>query len=97
THDCRLLHVTMAVDTARRDDAALRVDLPAAGAELRADRRDAAIDDSDVGAEDVGRGCERSVAYDQIVVGHDTSRLEIRSRDDSCQATSRRRPLMLSL
>src|SRR5262249_18745673 len=61
----------MAVDTARRDDMALGVDLSAAGADFRADRRDAAVGPSDVGAEDVGRGRERSVAYDQIVFGHD--------------------------
>src|SRR5262249_58980703 len=72
-HGRSLLNVTMAVDATRRDDVALGVDLPAAGAELRADRRDAAVDDSDVGAEDVRRCCERSVAYDQIVFGHDTS------------------------
>src|SRR5262245_66138924 len=72
-HGRSLLDMTMAVDTTRRDDVALGVDLPAAGAEFRADRRDAAVDDPDVGAEDVRRCRERSVAYDQIVFGHDTS------------------------
>ena len=41
--------MAIAIDAARRDDAALGVDLPAAGAELGADYRDTAVDDADVG------------------------------------------------
>ena len=63
--------MTVAVDAAGRDDAALGVDLAPAGAELCADRRDTAVDDADVGTKHVGRRRQRSVAYDQIVVGHD--------------------------
>ena len=37
--------MAMAIDAARRDDAALGVDLPPAGAELGADCRDTAVDD----------------------------------------------------
>ena len=62
SHGRSLRDVTMAVDTARRDDVAVGVDLSAAAADFRADRRDAAVDHSDVGVEDVGRGRERSVA-----------------------------------
>ena len=87
THGRSLRDVTMAVDTARRDNAALGIDLPAAGTDFRADRHDAAVDHSDVGAEDVGRGRERSVAYDQIVFGHGACA----SRSDRVTIPARRR------
>jgi hypothetical protein len=57
-----LLDMGVAVDSARQDELAPRVDLPPSRGEVEADRRDPAVQDAEIGGEDVARGGDGAAA-----------------------------------